>query len=542
LDYSTGYKVEFSTGTVKDTAGNNFAGTATYNFTTKEDFSGFIEIYNQKLVQNSTTNKTYVTFDIKLDDEYYQGSKINGLLIDLKYDYAKVHSAIVTSVINIGSFQELVYSLSSPSEGSLANGKLILTNIDDNKLITDTTGKILSINFTINSLLNSFEIGFDDQGSSINTAAGTSYTPSTGIAKLATLPDTTPPTVSIFSPVDEATAVSIGNNIVATFSEDIQRGSGDIVLKTEAGTTVATYSQTSSNVTISGSTLTINPTADLNYSMGYKVEFAAGSVKDTAGNNYGGTTTYNFTTGAAPDTTPPTVSTFSPADETTSVTIGSNIVATFSEAIQRGAGDIVLKTAAGTTVATYGQTSSNVTISGNALTINPSANLNYSTGYKVEFAAGSVKDVAGNNFAGTTTYNFSTQKETASSIFSFANISRSGSVLSADLIGNWPSNIKNYSVTFSCVGVDFSKFEIQNGDLTYNWNLYNGLNTISGSTFTTPPRFITGEVVIGRVFFNSKSDDFKNISIGVSGYVTNSSDVRENFTSLPGFLSLNSPP
>lgn len=108
-------------------------------------------------------------------------------------------------------------------------------------------------------------------------------------------PDTTAPTASSFSPADEASAVAIASNIVVTFSENIQRGAGNIVLKTSDGTTVATYAQGSSNVTISGSTLTINPTADLSYSTGYKVEFASGSVQDLAGNDYAGTTSYNFT-------------------------------------------------------------------------------------------------------------------------------------------------------------------------------------------------------------------------------------------------------
>ena len=110
------------------------------------------------------------------------------------------------------------------------------------------------------------------------------------------MPDSTPPIVLTFSPVDEATSVTIGSNIVVTFNENIQRGFGDIVLKTAAGATVAIYGQSSSSVTISGSTLTINPSADLNYSTGYMVEFAAGSVQDTFGNNYVGTTTYNFAT------------------------------------------------------------------------------------------------------------------------------------------------------------------------------------------------------------------------------------------------------
>jgi Ca2+-binding RTX toxin-like protein len=139
------------------------------------------------------------------------------------------------------------------------------------------------------------------------------------------------------------------------------------------------------------------------------VEFAAGTIKDIAGNSYAGVSDYNFTTAAAPDTIAPTVTTFSPADETTAVPIGSNIVLTFSEAVQRGSGNIVLKTSAGAVVATYdAATSANLSISGSSLTINPTADLGYSTGYKVEFAAGSIKDIAGNNYAGVSDYNFTT--------------------------------------------------------------------------------------------------------------------------------------
>jgi len=113
--------------------------------------------------------------------------------------------------------------------------------------------------------------------------------------------DTTPPNVSSFSPADEATNVAIGSNFNISFNEAIQRGVGNIVLKTSAGTIVAIYdAATSSNLSISGSTLTINPTFDLANSTGYIVEFSAGTIDDLAGNSYAGTSTYNFTTVAAP--------------------------------------------------------------------------------------------------------------------------------------------------------------------------------------------------------------------------------------------------
>ncbi len=114
------------------------------------------------------------------------------------------------------------------------------------------------------------------------------------------------PTVLSFTPADEATGVAVASNITLTFSETIARGTGSIVLKTAAGVTVATYNAaTSSNLTLSGSVLTLNPTADLTAGTAYRVEFSAGSIQDLAGNPFAGTTSYNFTTASGTVVTPP---------------------------------------------------------------------------------------------------------------------------------------------------------------------------------------------------------------------------------------------
>jgi len=117
--------------------------------------------------------------------------------------------------------------------------------------------------------------------------------------------------------------------------------------------------------------------------------------------------------GVVADTTAPTATTFSPADEATGVAVASNIVVTFNEAIARGTGSIVLKTSTGSTVATYDAASStNLSISGSLLTITINPSLTAGTGYKVEFAVGSIKDLAGNNYVDTTNYNFTTAATT----------------------------------------------------------------------------------------------------------------------------------
>jgi methionine-rich copper-binding protein CopC len=113
--------------------------------------------------------------------------------------------------------------------------------------------------------------------------------------------DSTPPTVSAVSPANQSTGAAVGANIVVTFSETIQRGSGTITLKDGAGTVVASYdAATSGNVSVSGNTLTINPSADLANGTSYTITLAAGSVKDAAGNALATTNSYGFTTVAAP--------------------------------------------------------------------------------------------------------------------------------------------------------------------------------------------------------------------------------------------------
>ncbi|WP_138679063.1 DUF4347 domain-containing protein, partial [Candidatus Accumulibacter phosphatis] len=124
--------------------------------------------------------------------------------------------------------------------------------------------------------------------------------PFTNDVYTSTTSDTTAPTVLSFNPTDGATGVAPGSHIVLTFSESIARGTGSIVLKTAAGATIENFNAATSNrLTLSGSTLTIDPTSTLANGTNYYLTFAAGTIKDLAGNAYAGITTYDFTTASA---------------------------------------------------------------------------------------------------------------------------------------------------------------------------------------------------------------------------------------------------
>jgi hypothetical protein len=107
-------------------------------------------------------------------------------------------------------------------------------------------------------------------------------------------------------PADEATGVALNTNILLTFSEAIAAGTGNITISDGASDT-RTIPVDDAQITISGTTLTINPTADLNGSSSYSVQIAATAVTDLASNSYAGitnATTLNFTTAAPSNTAP----------------------------------------------------------------------------------------------------------------------------------------------------------------------------------------------------------------------------------------------
>src|SRR3989338_3314025 len=187
--------------------------------------------------------------------------------------------------------------------------------------------------------------------------------------------DSTPPTLSSSSPADNAADVAVGSNIVLTFNETIVLGAGNIVLKaTSENSTIETFDVAAGSgdaggtVTANGTAVTINPNADLSLGTGYYVTVADTAVRDAAGNPYAGitsTTALNFATVAGGDSTPPTLSSSTPADGAGSVAVGSNIVLTFSENVVAGAGSILIKKASdNSTVATIAVGDAQVTFNG----------------------------------------------------------------------------------------------------------------------------------------------------------------------------------
>ena len=222
--------------------------------------------------------------------------------------------------------------------------------------------------------------------------------------------DTTAPVVTSFTPVDNATNVAINANLSFNFNEAIQKGTGNILIKA-GGIIAQTIDVTSAAVTITGNTVTIDP-SDFTNNSAVNIEIDAGAFKDLANNNDAGivnATTWNFTI-APLDTSPPTITGLSPVDNASNVAVSSNLVLTFDEAVQKGTGNILIKQS-GITMQTIDVTSSLVIVNGNVVTINPS-DFGYNAAVNIEIATGAFKDLANNNYAGitnATTWNFTTE-------------------------------------------------------------------------------------------------------------------------------------
>ena len=211
--------------------------------------------------------------------------------------------------------------------------------------------------------------------------------------------DLTPPTIAISS---NLTSLGIGKTAIINFT--ISESVSDFLL-----VDVAVTGGTLSNFTGGGSAYAATFTPSLNFTGTASIKVASGKFTDSAGNtNEDGEEANNNLT-IAIDTQAPVITTFSPENSATKVGVASDIVLTFSEKIQKGTGNVVLKTSAGLTIATYEvATSSNLTLKDTTLTINPTANLSFDTSYKIEIASGAFKDLFGNDLAGTSTYNFTT--------------------------------------------------------------------------------------------------------------------------------------
>jgi hypothetical protein len=109
--------------------------------------------------------------------------------------------------------------------------------------------------------------------------------------------DELPPVATRFGLSGSTRSVALDDNLTITFNELIQTGPGAIRLKTASGNVVETF--TAANTTASGSTLTLNPTGNLNLFTRYVLELGPNSVLDLTSNGNSASLNYDFRTASA---------------------------------------------------------------------------------------------------------------------------------------------------------------------------------------------------------------------------------------------------
>ncbi|MGD8747439.1 MAG: Ig-like domain-containing protein, partial [Balneolaceae bacterium] len=301
-----------------------------------------------------------------------------------------------------------------------------------------------------------------------------------------TTQETTPPTVTSTSPVNNAQDVTVGTNISATFSEPMDPSTID------ATTFQVTLngSAVSGTVNYSGTTATFTPASDLEFNSTYAATVTTG-VQDLAGNNMTSNVSWNFTT--TQETTPPTVTSTSPVNNAQDVAVGTNISATFSEPMDPSTIDATTfqVTLNGSAV------SGTVNYSGTTATFTPASDLEFNSTYAVTVTTG-VQDLAGNNMTSNVSWNFTTAQETTPPEVISQN--------PADGATDVPVDIPSIEVTFS---------EPMNS------------STITNTTFSIT---LNGSSVKGKISYSGEIASFnpdKNLEFGSTYTVTVTTGVQD---------------
>ena len=214
-------------------------------------------------------------------------------------------------------------------------------------------------------------------------------------------PDTTRPLISDISPGNAEVGVTLNSAISVSFSEPMTAASLQpptlTVKETVSGAAV------SGTVSVSGAVATFVPSAPLSTNTQFTVTVTT-AARDLSKNAMAADFSWNFTTGIFSDTTPPTVSATSPANNGNGISTNSSITATFSEAM----------TNASLNASTFTVTKQNgpaiagiVDVNGNTVRITPAVALTPSAAY-VATISSTVADAAGNPLGTDYSWSFTT--------------------------------------------------------------------------------------------------------------------------------------
>ena len=266
-------------------------------------------------ITSSTLNDGTIAFTAIVTDAANNDSSASSALpvvIDTGTPAPTIAMNIVTSdgVINASEAAGNVAIIGTVG-GDAQNGDTVTLTINGNTYTGTVSSGAFNINVSGSDLIADSDHTIDASISSSDTAGNTGTASATRNYSV----DTSAPTLSSSTPVDNAINVGVNNNITLTFNETIQFGSGTINLYRGDNTLIESFDVGTLNGNNGGSlshvgtTVTLDPGAGLTSATDYYITINSTAVTDTAGNNYAGignATTLNFTTSASADVTSPT--------------------------------------------------------------------------------------------------------------------------------------------------------------------------------------------------------------------------------------------
>lgn len=266
--------------------------------------------------------------------------------------------------------------------------------------------------------------------------------------------------ITDYSPSDNAHEVAIDSNVTIKFDHNVKLSDkGTIELYRMVGNTkivTETYdlSKMPANLSVSGDTLTIDPTWKFINNQDYHVTISQGAITDTTG-TYSNVATDAFNFHTVGDHTPPIVKSFTPGNNANYVLPNMSIEIKFSEDIkfgEKGTIEIREKSPTGKIVETFELGNPpGLVIIGDTLRIDPTWPLADNTKYYVVISKGAISDMSDNAFGGTKV-NYDYQGASGGG-YSFT----TGSSHAPHLLG-YTKNVSNDTLT-----LNFSKYVIPVG-------------------------------------------------------------------------------
>lgn len=316
-----------------------------------------------------------------------------------------------------------------------------------------------------------------------NAGGGTTRADTTNATVDNVMPIATDASISISGASGTGGAYKIGDTVTATWNNT---AGGDNNSDTISSTTV-NFSAFGGGAAVAASNSSGTWTATYTIVSGV-LDASNRNVSVTVTDNVGNTTTTADTTNATVDNQALTLLSLSPLDNAIDVATDANLVITLSENITLNSGNIVIYNAVPTAVATIDVSShgGQLSISGSALTINPSANLATNTNYSVQIPATAILDAHGNNFAGisdNTSWSFTVPDITPPVVTSIVvSGSPSAAATSISYTVDFSETVNNISTTdFSLTASGTAAATIANVSATSGSSVTVTVNSITGT-------------------------------------------------------------